>query len=141
MSQIEMKHPHEWRLIGEVMVTFTIEGELSDQLYVDQFLGDLKKSQAEVIFSLATGSNSITASQRKAAADVMKSKNLKAIILTDSRVTRGVLTAVAWLGGNVVGFPWDQIDRAVAATGASPQVQEQIVAYANEFKNKWVKNQ
>ncbi len=135
-----MRNNHEWEIVDDVMVTRTIPGPLSDELYVDGFVGDLRRADAvRVIFSVSTGATSLTATQRKAAAEVMRQNDLGAVVLTDNRLVRGIITAVSWLGANANAFPWtDQgIEKAVAATNASQATQQRLREIATAFRSQY----
>lgn len=133
------KQPHVWELFDDIMVTQTVPGPITDELYINQFVGDLKASNARVIFSVSMGSTPLTATQRKAAADVMRDKQLMAVVVTDSRMTRGVITAVSWLGANAKAFGWEDADlaKAVQATGASTELQARLLEVSKAFRARF----
>jgi hypothetical protein len=138
MSAPRPTQPHVWELLQDVMVTQTVPGPISDELYINQFVSDLKKNTVRVIFSVAFGATSLTATQRKAAADVLRDKHILAIVVTDSRMTRGIITAVSWLGANAKAFGWDDVDlsKAVQATGASAELQARLTQIAKKFRTE-----
>lgn len=131
MAALEMKEPHEWHLCGDVMVTFTVAGEITDALWA-RFLSDLKANPVRVIFSCAEGGN-ISSTQRKLTSDTLQERNIYAVVVTNSRLTRGMLTALAWLGANMNGFAWEQLEGAIKAA-KNPEVENEIRALAQSFR-------
>jgi hypothetical protein len=131
MAGLQMKEPHEWHLVDDVMVTFTIAGTISDRLW-DRFIADLKNNNVRVIFSCADNGN-ISSSQRKLTSETLQAKNIYAVVVTNSRITRGMLTAISWLGGQLNGFSWDDLDGALKAA-QNPKVENQIRDLALSFR-------
>lgn len=135
----EMRNPHEWQRVGDIVVSFTGPGEIADPLW-DLFVAALGEKGVRVALGLTSDDTAgINATQRKAVADVMKRNNIAAYAVTNSRVLRGVLTAVSWLGSAVKGYAWDDLDAAIAATGADAKQQAEIRAMANTFRKKVMK--
>lgn len=112
-----------WDIVDDVIVTRQFPNkEVPDPLW-DAFIKDLKESNARHIFSLTIGSATLKATQRKSAADVLRDNGIPATVITDNRLTRGILTAVSWLGAKVKAFSWDEIDAALAAAEIAPREQ------------------
>lgn len=130
--------PHVWELVDDVIITQTVPGPISDELYINRFVGDLKKNKVRVIFSVSMGETSLTATQRKAAADVLRDKGILAVVVTDSRMTRGIITAVSWLGANAKAFGWEDSDleKAVKATDVGPEAQARLLKIARDFRDR-----
>lgn len=127
---------HVWEPVDEVMVTRTKPGQIPDD-EMDAFIADLRSNKRiKVVFAVVSGTVSITAVQRKAVAEVLKSRSIRAVVLTDAAVTRGIITAISWLGGNMKGFGWSEVDKALDYTNASPSAKDRLRTIAAEFKRQ-----
>jgi hypothetical protein len=124
--------PFEYEIVDNVMVTRNRPGTVDDGLW-NRYIDELMRASVKSTFSLVEGSITITATQRKAAADALKAKNLPAVVIIDDRISRGILTAISWLGGNVKGFSWSEIDKAVSAVDTSTETRAKLTKLAKEF--------
>lgn len=131
MAGLKMKEPHEWHLVGDVMVTFTVAGDISDRLW-DRFLADLNNNEVRVIFSCAENGN-ISSMQRKLTSEALQAKNIYAVVVTNSRITRGMLTAISWLGANMNGYSWENLEGAIK-DAKNPSVENEIRTLAKSFR-------
>jgi hypothetical protein len=82
---------------------------------------------------------SISSTQRKGASDAVKSRNLLVIVLTDSRITRGVVTALNWLGANIGAYLWASLNAALKSLEVDPKVEEELRAMVEQFIEARVK--
>lgn len=112
MSRItnDPKLHHEWEIVGNVMVTRT-SGEIPNALW-QPFIAELVSAEAAKIFSLVVGPANINAAQRRNGAETFKSRGIQATVIVDNTMTRGVLTALSWLGVGIKGFAWSELDNA-----------------------------
>ncbi|MCA9698781.1 MAG: hypothetical protein KC431_14750, partial [Myxococcales bacterium] len=92
----------------------------------NRYIEDVAQDSVRLVLALVWGSITITATQRRSAADVLKRKGSRAVVLTDSRISRGVLTAVSWLGGNIQGYPWSQLEQAVEDAGGESETKVKL---------------
>lgn len=138
MQRLQLTRPHEWHRVGDIVVTATIGGVIDDELW-DSFLRFIDADGVRVLFCLTSNDVAgITAIQRKKAAEVMSRRAFSAVVLTDSRVIRGVLTAMSWLGAQFQPFRWNQIDEAARQVIDSPALHAQLVEMATQFHKEMV---
>lgn len=104
---------HTWAVAGDLTISFTQEGEIPSAIWT-RFVADAASKQVKGHFGMAIGSISINSVQRKASTEAFSGKSVTAV--TDSAIARGVITAVGWLGLNIKGYAWKDIDRAIEAT-------------------------
>lgn len=131
MAKLQGNTPHEWHIIGDVLVTFTVEGAIKDDLW-SRYLETLSKGNYRI--NLAFSSNAaLTALQRKAASDALKARNVQAIVMTDSALTRGIVTALTWLGTNIRAYSYSELDEAVRVLNVNADVAQEITTLAQEF--------
>ncbi len=125
--------PFDWAVVGDVLLTRAVAGSISDAQWFGM-LDDMRRPEVRAIFSLSFGATGVSAVQRKAAADVMQSKDIPAIVIADSRITRGVLTAVSWLGANIQSFSWSRVDDALARLDTNPELKEELRGIVEDFR-------
>lgn len=137
MAAPEMKQPHEWYRLGDIVVSFTMGGQIEDALW-DQYVAALRADGVRMLFGIASeDASGISATQRKAASDAMQQKSIQAVAVTNSRVLRGVLTAVSWLGAKVKAYSWDSFDQALQAAGADASQQAELRAMMAVFTQRF----
>lgn len=124
--------PFEYEIVDDVMVTRNRPGSVDDKLW-NRYIDELLRSKVKATFSLVEGSITVTATQRKSAADALKTKNLPAVVIIDDRISRGILTAISWLGGNVKGFSWAEADKAVEAIDTSEVTRAKLRLLTKAF--------
>jgi hypothetical protein len=101
-----------------------------------KFVAAMGGDGVKLIFAMTTNdSPGITATQRKAAADVMTAKSLNSVVVTSNRLTRGILTALSWLGAKVKGFNWDTLESALELID-DPSVRNSVRELAVEFQER-----
>lgn len=133
MTKLKPDCPHDWHQYGDVIMTFTRGGEVSDALW-DEFVAYIEQAQARVLLAVTSiDMATMSATQRKKGAEALKNKNLTAIVITDSRIARGILTAVSWLGADVKPIPWSSLDTALDLATKDPTVRGQLQSIAREF--------
>lgn len=124
--------PHDWEAIDDVIVAVTAPGVIQNDRWA-QFIETLQRPQTKKIFNLVRGEVTIDAVKRKQAADAVSQGKLEVIVVTDSRITRGVLTAVSWLGANIKAFSWSDLDKAVEKAVSSATAAHRIQEIAKAF--------
>jgi hypothetical protein len=129
------KDPHQWCRVGDVVVSFTGPGEINDLLwgrYVEALAADGVRVALAMTADDAAG---LSATQRKVASDALQTRGRSAVAVTNSRITRGVITAASWLGVKVRGFSWDQLEEAIRYTAEDSEVQQQLRALAAHYRD------
>jgi len=126
-------NPFDWGVVGDVLLTRAVAGRIPDDAWFGM-IEDMRRDEVKFIFSLSMGSAGVSAQQRRAAAEVMQSRDVPAVVIADSRITRGILTAVSWLGANIQSFPWERVDDAMARVQTSPAVLEELRELVEQFR-------
>jgi hypothetical protein len=137
MPKLQLKEPHEWYIVGDVLASFTSAGVIDDETrasYVDV----LQNGKFRVNLA-CSADGSISLTQRKGTSDAVKSRNLPVIVLTDSRITRGVVTALNWLGANIGAYSWVGLNAALKSLEVDPKVEEDLRAMVEHFIEARVK--
>lgn len=128
----QIKLPHDWETVDDIIVAVTAPGDIDSQVWT-RYVGDLKQPHANYVLSLVRGAVSIDAVKRNEAASTVKDNNLQVIVITESRLTRGVLTAVAWMGANITALSWNDLEKAFDKIKASDETRLRILTIADAF--------
>ena len=67
------------------------------------------------------------AKQRKAMAEAIKGRDIRAAVLTESLIVRGIVTAIAWLGIPQRAFPTGQYEEAASFLGFTPDERSRAI--------------
>ncbi len=123
----------DWAVVEDILVIRALPGNISEEAW-DAMLAVLSEPHIRIVYALSFGAQGVSAAQRKATAEVMAQRDTPAIVVVESRVTRGILTAISWLGANIQSFPWTRSEDALARVGASPEALELIRDVTEKFR-------
>jgi hypothetical protein len=93
-----------------MVISATQEGAISDDVWAP-FVADLSAHSTKRVLGLAVGSITLSARQRRTAAQAMHDKRVAAVV--GNSVARGVATALGWMGLKLRAFDWDNLDGAL----------------------------
>lgn len=102
--------PHTWLVVDDLIISLTQEGRIEDELW-NKFCSDAMTPGVTCHLGVAIGNPTISSVQRRASVDALKNKQVTAIM--NSNIARGVVTAVGWLGLDIRGFAWKELDTAL----------------------------
>lgn len=100
---------HTWVVADEFVICLTQEGDIPKDLWA-RFIEDVRNPKIKAVLGLSIGAVSVTSIQRKTLAEATKDKHLLAVL--ESRIARGMITALMWLGLNIAAYSWEHIDQA-----------------------------
>ncbi|MFV8749804.1 hypothetical protein ACNOYE_04585 [Nannocystaceae bacterium ST9] len=115
-----------WGLQGTLLVTFASPGTIEPERF-DEWIAAIRANRIEFVLGAATGANTITGAQRRQVTDVFGGLTRISVVV-DNRVTRGIFTALGWLGLNLKCHPWTEIEQAAAYLKVPDVKQSDIVA-------------
>ncbi|MCA9709474.1 MAG: hypothetical protein KDK70_26775 [Myxococcales bacterium] len=129
-----MDEIHSWKVFGgRWLVSYTKPGPINDKTW-DAFVEAIENApELRMALGVSYGSVGVNSVQRKKTADALKKKSVAVIVITDDRLTRGIVTAISWLGAKLKAFSWLEMDKAVAALEAPEQVSAEILASVRKF--------
>ncbi len=109
---------HTWVVLDDMAICFTTAGDISDDVWT-RFTNDVRPKNIKAILGLSYETAVPSSTQRKQTASAIDGKMLSAVL--QSTVTRGVLTALGWLGLNlrVKAYSWKELDLAIERTAPS----------------------
>ncbi len=102
----------KWATFGEVLVSVTRPGIVDEDTF-QVFLQDLRRDPIKKYLAASIGKPDATSLQRKQIADVLKEHNIRTATVTDDSLTRGLVTAISWLGANIKAFSWSEMKDAL----------------------------
>jgi hypothetical protein len=122
-----------WEVVGDLLISVTRSGVITDPDW-ESFMKELRTQPVTNYFAGTLGKAETTSTQRKQAADVLKAKGIRTAAVTDDTFTRGIVTAVSWLGANVAAFAWSDIDGALKYLNVTEPVASQARAIVMKLR-------
>ena len=98
-----------WVIINDLMIGHGTSGPVDDTVW-NEYVSDLETKPITRYLGAMVGAFSVNSIQRKVAAEVAKKKKIKIGVLTDDRLVRGLVTAVAWMGTDIRAFSWNEME-------------------------------
>lgn len=126
-------HTFSWQLFGDILLVCVVPGDIEPARW-ESYLTVLRSGDCRLIFTLVKGAVSIDANMRSSAAGALKVHDLPVMVITDSRLTRGMLTAMSWLGAKFSPYRWADLDTAVDLTNAPNEVKQALRTAAKAFQ-------
>ena len=128
-DRVVFRGPLDWAVVQGVVIARTSPGKLTSPLW-DEFMSEVGLSEAPHVFVMVIGDASISSSQRKEAADVMKAKAMTALVVADSRLSRGIATAMSWMGAAVKPYYWREFQDALGELSARRVARHEVLRRA-----------
>lgn len=123
----------KWSVDDGLLVACSGEGEMNAELWA-QYISDLQTKGVTKVLGLNLGTIAMTSTQRKQASDIAKARGIISIIVTDDRVTRGIITAISWVGANIRAFPWTELNAAIKALNIPIAMEGRVLSRAMELR-------
>jgi len=130
--QPTVDEPHRWKTIDDVIVSFTIPGRITDQVW-DAYLRAITVQRPRYCLVLCLGRVEVDAAQRRRSTQAVMRTRTAVVVLTDNRLTRGLATAVAWFGARLDTYGWSELERAVGRLEIGEDTQRQLLQEAHRF--------
>jgi len=124
-----------WAVIERVVITCTSSGTLEDKV-LEAILDDMRKSNVDRSLGLALGSAHMTGIQRRKVVDFMRDRKLKAVLLTDSAIVRGIMTALSWFNDSISGGGLNDLEQALDTLAIEVQQRAQVRRTALELRSE-----
>ncbi|NJK33399.1 MAG: hypothetical protein HC927_13910 [Deltaproteobacteria bacterium] len=99
-----------WAIAGDVLIAFNRPHPIPDDVF-ELFIKTIPTYQYAKLLATSTGPANISSTQRKHFSEIFRSA--KVATVSDHRLTRGVITAMGWLGLDIKAFGWDRLRDAV----------------------------
>lgn len=122
--------PHTWVVAGDVVISLTQEGIISDEHW-DAFVDDVLRDRTTCMLGLGLGAISVNSKQRRKLGPAMNDKRVAAVL--GSSVSRGIATALSWMGLKIRAFPWHDLQGAFDYLGSEELGAERGVELVSEL--------
>lgn len=123
---------HSWHIVGSTIISFSHQGQIPKDVW-SGYIEALRTKTLKHSISVTWGAVNVDSLQRKAAAEAVKVNNVPVTVIANDRLTRGLVTAVSWLGANIRAFSWDQVDQALEGVPASDSERTELARLIREF--------
>ena len=116
----------KFEVVDDLLISFQTAGPAPDGMW-DEFVKQLKKPEVKKFLGTTMGAAEVNSVQRKNAANVFKVRKIPVVIVTESSLVRGLVTAVSWLGADVKAFDWVDLRKGLNYLNVGGSQQEQAV--------------
>jgi hypothetical protein len=115
--------------MADVLMICAGPGVLTDQEFT-KMISSSQHPSVRKILGLDAGPTEMTSVQRKSVASVAKDRGLFVVTITNEKLTRGIVTAVSWLGANIKAYSWDDLRTGIQQLGLPPDQEDQMLTKA-----------
>jgi hypothetical protein len=127
-----VNEPHRWKIIDDVIVSFTIPGHIPDAVW-DGFLDEIVERRPKYCLVLCVGKVEVDAAQRRRSTQTVMRTRTAVVVITDNRMTRGLAMAVAWFGAKLDAFVWSELSQVVDGFDIASGTRQQLLQEAGRF--------
>jgi hypothetical protein len=123
-----------WADVDSVMVSCSGAGAVDDAKW-RSFAQDLEtKPMITRYVGGVIGLTEVTSTQRKLVVDILKNRKIHSVIVTDERLMRGMITAAAWLGADIDGCSWLEMEAAISRFDVDQVTVARVMSTMAGFK-------
>jgi hypothetical protein len=122
-----------WVTVGNLVVSLATPGSVPQDA-VDRFLRDLNEKQVKKYLATVIGAAQLNGVQRKQVSEVYRRLGLQVAVLADEVLTRGIVTALGWLGVNIKAFSWKDIRTALQYLEVSKSFEDQAIQAVSRLR-------
>ena len=126
---------HSWEVIGDVIVSLTTSGKVSDVQW-KAWLKDLETSSVKKCIGATLGATELTSIQRKLASESTRDRNVKVAAVTDEALVRGIVTAASWLGAPIRAYSWSDMAGVMKYLNILPPLDQRIITWLEQGKRR-----
>ncbi len=122
----------KWTVIDDVIIGVTGAGDMPEDGW-KQFVAEMLAKPVTKYLQYATGATQLSSVQRKLGIDAVAEKKMKVVMVTDSTVVRGIVTAASWFGLKVSSWRLAEIEAAVKDLGVPSDRVDVIMKAAKKL--------
>jgi hypothetical protein len=122
-----------WVFADKLMITFSGEGTVTD-IRLDELVKEALANKIEFVLGTGIGRGSMSSTQRKKSAEVFRGLTRIATVY-DDRLTRGIVTALGWLGLNIRSYDWTDLTAAIDYLNVPGLDKEDISRFALRLRD------
>ncbi len=125
---------HQWMFLDNLLVTVSSSGLIPAETW-DSFIAAMREAKGTTRYLAATtGPIETTSIQRKEVFEVAKNLRMRVAVVTDERLTRGIVTAAAWVGVDCASFSWAEAQKAVSFLALPPALGDRALAAIEKMR-------
>lgn len=118
---------HSWVIIDDVIVSISRPGPIPMELW-ESYLRDMNtKGVKRCLAASSGGAVEVNSLQRKMVVQVLVARGIAVAGVTDDRLVRGLITALAWMGANIKAFSWAQLQEALEFLQVPPARSDAVI--------------
>lgn len=122
-----------WVFADRLMITFSGDGTVTDAR-LDELVRDALAHKIEFVLGTGIGRGTMSSTQRKKSAEVFRGLTRIATVY-DDRLTRGIVTALGWLGLNIRSFDWSDLQGALDYLNAPGLDKQEISRFVIRLRD------
>lgn len=122
----------KWAIVDDVIIGVTGGGDMPEEEW-KLFVKTMLDKPVTKYLQYALGPTQLSSVQRKLGIDAVAEKKLKVVMVTESSVVRGIVTAASWFGLKVSSWRPNQMVDAVRDLGVPEPREQAIIAAANKL--------
>ena len=122
----------KWTVIDDVIIGVTGAGDMPEDWW-KQFVAEMLAKPVTKYLQYAAGATQLSSVQRKLGIDAVAEKKMKVVMVTDSTVVRGIVTAASWFGLKVSSWRLAEIEAAVKDLGVPSDRVDVIMKAAKKL--------
>lgn len=123
-----------WEWFGGVLIVMTKEGELTIEAF-NALISDVRSHEVSTVLAISEGSVQATSVQRSEMSKVFKGVRIISVF-DGSALTRGVITALGWLGMKIRAYSWKDLDQAILEIDPSNESRVAIKTIIERLQTK-----
>jgi hypothetical protein len=122
----------KYLILQDLVISVTIggstDGGIPAESIFQDFLNVLRTQPVTKYLAANIGNVNSSSLQRKQGAELFKSRGIRVAVVTEDSLTRGLVTAVGWLGANISAFSWADTKAALKYLDVKGQQEESALA-------------
>ncbi len=126
---------HSWQAIDDVIISFTLAGPISHDRW-EAFVQDIIDIRPRHCLVLCIGDVQVDAVMRRRSTEAVLRSRSAVTVVTNSRITRGLATAVSWFGPKLTAFAWRDLGRAISSLEAAPGTASRLLDQSRAFERE-----
>ncbi len=119
--------------LGDLLIGITTAGQISDSDWTE-FINNLKRPEIKKYIGTVVGAGEANSIQRKSASEVFKVRKIPAVVITESSIVRGIVTAVSWWGANIKSYDWPELRKGLEHLDVTGLQQDRAVIIIQRMK-------
>ena len=125
----------KWTTVNGVMIGVTGAGEMPVEEW-ERFVAHMNQGESTRYLQYAVGSTSLTSVQRKIGIDAVNNNSIAVVMVTDSPIVRGIVTAASWFGVKVKSYSPNQLGEAITALDIPADQHEDVLRAAENLADE-----